>query len=271
MEKGDSKADVEGIPDDPAPDHDDELLDIEVDKDHLLTHLPKSKHCPVCIQAKLYDAPHRKRANQREYLREIRDMEEPKEPLERVACDHVISRTHPGIHGEQYTFVTIDRYSGLVGSYPLKAKNAEGTEEALRRFCGSRKAGIVSVASDRAPEILAALTNLGFASEPAEPGNSIHNPFAESFIRTLKGISASILLQSGLSHEFWPLAHRYIEWAYPITKVSTADPEITCYEAHHGYAYEGVKAPFGCLVYIKSVDPLPFAPKGEVPCSLVVS
>jgi hypothetical protein len=79
----------------------------------------------------------------------------------------------------------------------------------------------------------------------------------------LKGISASILLQSGLSHEFWPLAHRYIECAYPITKVSTADPEITCYEAHHGYAYEGVKAPFGCLVYIKSVDPLPFAPKGE--------
>ena len=39
MEKGDSKADVEGIPDDPAPDHDDELLDIEVDKDHLLTVL----------------------------------------------------------------------------------------------------------------------------------------------------------------------------------------------------------------------------------------
>ncbi|CAL1164086.1 unnamed protein product [Cladocopium goreaui] len=42
-------------------------------------------------------APHRRRANERAHLRDIRDIEEPTAPLERIACDHVISRTSIGI------------------------------------------------------------------------------------------------------------------------------------------------------------------------------
>ena len=127
VEKGDR-------PDDPAPeDEDDELLDIEVDSNHMLTHLPKSKRCPICVQAKLYDAPHRKRANQRDYLQEIRGMEDPIAPLERLACDHIISRTNLGTKGETCSFVIVDRFSGMIGISPSKSKDSDSVEVALRK------------------------------------------------------------------------------------------------------------------------------------------
>ena len=70
-----------------------------VDTHHVLTRLPKSRKCPICLQAKLYEAPHRRSAHERAHLRDIRDIEEPTAPLERIACDHVISRTSIGIGG----------------------------------------------------------------------------------------------------------------------------------------------------------------------------
>ena len=116
-----------------SEDEDDELLDIEVDSNHMLTHLPKSKRCPICVQAKLYDAPHRKRANQRDYLQEIRGMEDPIAPLERLACDHIISRTNLGTKGETCSFVIVDRFSGMIGISPSKSKDSDSVEVALRK------------------------------------------------------------------------------------------------------------------------------------------
>lgn len=158
-----------------------ELEDLPLASDHCLTDLPKSRNFP--------------------------DAEEPKEPLERVACDHVISRTSLGNGGETCSFVILDRYSGLVGVTPCKSKSSEEVEDAFRRSSGRRKIGIVSAGTGRVPEILSALKRLGFNSEPAEPRQTLQNPYAESFIRTLKGMASSLLLQAGLGHEFWPAAH----------------------------------------------------------------
>ena len=77
------------------------------------------------------------------------------------------------------TLVCRDRFSGLVWTYPAETKDADEVEEALRHFCG-RNAPVVSVASDRAPEILKAIREVGFTSEPSIPGDPIHNSFAES-------------------------------------------------------------------------------------------
>ena len=238
--------------------------DGEFDKlTHMLTHLPKNRTCPICVQAKLYEAPHRRRENQSEAIRHARDVEEAKEFLERVACDHIVARNGPGMKGEQYTFVIRDRYSGLIGVYPCRTKGSDEVEEALRRFCGRSRPGIVNVSSDRAPEILSALKRLGFCSEPSAPHDPVHNPFAESFIRTLKSMTSSILLQAGLAHQFWPLAQRYLEWAYPITASAPGEGSVTCFERAHGYPFEGFKVPFAALVWIKTLDPLPYQPKGE--------
>ena len=121
--------------------------------------------------------------------------------------------------------VVVDRFSKLVGVMPCKSKHTDEVEAVLRRFCGHRS-GIVSVASDRAPEILSAIKRLGFTDDPAEPRSKLHNPYAESFIRTLTGMTAAILLQAGLSHDYWPLAHKYIEWAYPITTFWDGGKEV---------------------------------------------
>ena len=242
---------------------DSELAEIALSPEHCLTHLPKSKNCPICIQAKLYEAPHRRRPNQREVLRAIRDAEEPTEPFERLACDHVISRTSPGKGGETCSFVIVDRFSGLVGLQPCTSKGSEEVETALRKFCGRKRPGIVSVSSDRAPEILSALSRLGFNAEPAEPNQPLHNPIAESFVRTLKGMTSSLLLQAGFPHEHWPLAHKFIEWIHPVTAIANNEESKTCFEKHHGYVFEGFKLPFGSLVWVKNHDALPFDPKGE--------
>ena len=57
---------------------------------------------------------------------------------------------------------------------------------------------MVSVASDRAPEILKTIREVGFTSEPSIPGDPIHNSFAGSAIRTVKQGTATLLLQSRL-------------------------------------------------------------------------
>ena len=56
----------------------------ELEPGHFLTHLPKSRKCNVCLQAKLTATPHRRRDNQSSNLQEARDQEEPKGPEKRI-------------------------------------------------------------------------------------------------------------------------------------------------------------------------------------------
>ena len=49
---------------------------------------------------------------------------------------------------------------------------------------------------------------MGFNSEPSVPGDLLHNPFAESTIRTLKQGTRALLLQSDLGERFWKYAQR---------------------------------------------------------------
>ena len=86
-----------------------------------------------------------------------------------------------------------------------ETKDSAEVENSLRHFCG-RKSPIVSVASNCAPEILKAVRDLGFTSEPSVPGDRLQNPFAESTIRTLKQGTRALLLQSGLGERFWKYA-----------------------------------------------------------------
>ena len=234
-----------------------------MDVHRLLTHLPKSKDCEVCVRTKLYQSPHRRRKNESEGIRHARDKEEPSAPLERLACDHIVTRSEPGNRSECYTFVTIDRFSGMIGLYPCVSKESDEVESALRRFVG-RNPKIASIASDRAPEIMSAIKRMGFCSEPAEPGSQIHNALAETTIRKVKGVTASLLLQSGFPATYWPLVQRYAEWSLAITTTSPGEEtSVSCYEKAHGYPYEGYTVPFGALVWIRDPTHGPYDPKGE--------
>ena len=162
-----------------------------------------------------------------------------------------------------------DRFSGVVWSYPAASKESEEVEEAIRNFCGN-SSPVASVASDRAPEILKAGREVGFTSGPAIPGDALHNPFAESAIRTLK----QVLLQSGLSKEHWKWARRCVAVMCNVTmpppketrdRATQEEKELadTRFEAHLGYLYEGYLIPFGVLVWFRDKNAVTYAPKGE--------
>ena len=235
---------------------------------HLMTHLPKSRSCDTCKRAKLYEQPHRRAENQSKNMKEARMVEAPTFFLEKLSVDHIIVRDEIGHKGETCTFVMVDVFSGFTSMVPCEHKTAEEVEMAFRRFCGKKRPGIVQVVSDRAPEIKSALRNLGFASEPAAPYQKIKNALAESTIRTITGMTSSILIHSGIELQYWPLAQKYLEWAYNITAPARgietdSEENLSRYEKAMGYSIDCFMVPFGALVWYKDPDPYSYGPKGE--------
>ena len=232
---------------------------------HLMTHLPKSHACNTCRQAKLHELPHRRRSKQRKSLQEARDKEEPEKHLERISADFIVCSDTIGIHGEKVALVVVDRFSGMTGIYPSSERSSEEAEAGLRHFCGVRVPNVVEVASDREKGILRAIKQLGFVADPSPPNVDIHNPIAESAIRTVKGCAASLLLHCGMSPDHWPLAVRYLEFSYNVNTMSRTplDPPMTCFGAAHGYDYEGFLIPFGALVWFRDHKANSFDPKGK--------
>ena len=237
----------------------------DLNPNHLMTHFPKCRTCDTCLQAKLYESPHRRRENQRETLKEIREKEEPEDHLERISVDFIVASDSVGICGENVALVMVDRFSGLIGVHSCETRSAEEAEEGLRHFCGTVAPNIVEVSSDRHKGILKASRNLGFVVDPAPPNVKIHNPIAEAAIRTVKGSVSSLLLHAGMKPDHWPLAIRYFEFSYNINTMSRTalDPPVTCFEAAHSYQYEGYMIPFGALVWFRGTGGKSFEPKGR--------
>ena len=136
----------------------------------------------------------------------------------------------------------------------------------------------MSVASDRASEILKAIREIGFNSEPSAPGDPIHNPYAESAVRTLKQGTATLLLQSGLDVRHWKLAQRCFAFMCNVTlepprvikdiaKEQGREVGDTRFEAHLGYPYEGYLIPFGALVWYKEENKGLSCQKGSLLCT----
>ncbi|CAK9028541.1 Transposon Ty4-J Gag-Pol polyprotein, partial [Durusdinium trenchii] len=130
------------------------------------------------------------------------------------------------------------------------------------------RAEVTEVASDRAPELRKALDSLGFAKEPAAPNQRLHNPIAESMVRNVKGMTTSILLHAGIEPQYWPLAQKYLEWAFNVSTPAVGEwdddgPAPTRYEVAMGYPIESFMVPFGALVWYKNPDVTTYSPKGE--------
>ncbi|CAL1128425.1 unnamed protein product [Cladocopium goreaui] len=130
-------------------DEEDEVWVDGLPPNHLMTHLPKSNQCDTCLRAKLYEAPLRRRENQRDVLKDARSREDPKGPMERVAVDFVIAQDLVSQTGEKVALVSVDKYSGMIGVHPCEDRSSEEVEKAMRHFFGTKAIETVEVGDDR--------------------------------------------------------------------------------------------------------------------------
>ena len=250
-----------------------EVWSDELGPNHCITHLPKSSKCNICKQAKLLAKRHRRLANKSSNLQEVHEAIAPKGFMERIAIDHMYAKQHLGFDGEEVVLMCVDLFSGLCAACPAGDRSTENVEEALRFFAG-RNRPIVTVVSDRAPEFAKAISNCGFVSDPAPPRDVLHNPHAESAIRTFRQGVSTLMLQSGLNQQYWPYAIKYFEFAYNVlsppsgpairnSEEAEVEAPASKYEAAVGYPYEGFLIPFGALVWYKDLDKQGFEPNGS--------
>ena len=86
-----------------------------LDQKHFLTHLPKSRNCQVCLQAKLQVRPHRRLAHHAEGIQIAQAVEAPTAFPQKIAIDHLFAPDEEtGTNGETVSLVCTDLYSGAV-------------------------------------------------------------------------------------------------------------------------------------------------------------
>jgi hypothetical protein len=191
------KVDDVGTPDDPHSSEDDSDEVVKT-LNHSLTHYAKSKHCEVCMRAKMTSRYHRKRWDP--------DPEETP-PLHfghMLRVDHLIMGRNlsKGSEGEQACLICFDEYSGCYQAFAQTFRAVENNVACLRKFGGTKGHGraLCSVKSDSAQELVEAVKQLDWLPEPGLPNDPYHDAKLESNICRRKGGTRAIHLAAGFSH-----------------------------------------------------------------------
>ena len=228
---------------------------------HALTHFPKNRYCEVCRRSKMLAKFHRNKG-----LEIDPDIIPPLHFGHRLRVDHIVLGRDlaKGAEGEQACLVCYDEYSGCFAAYPQTKRDTDSNIHSLQKFGGTKAHGkaLCVAKSDTAAELVEAIKFLGWLPDPSVPNDEVHNAKLERGIRSIKEGVRAILLKSGLSHEFWPRAIEYFCTAHSFTNQAVIHPNDsdetmtikstqTCYEAATGEVFQGLKLPFGCLVYYK--------------------
>ena len=149
----------EGGPPENPPSSEDDGEEAVKTLNHSLTHFPKSKHCEICMRAKMTSRHHRKRGDP--------DPDE-KPPLHfghQLRVDHIIigSEVSKGSEGEQACLICHDEYSGVYQAFSQASRATSNNVACLRKFGGSKAHGcaLCSVVSDSAQELTEAVKQLG--------------------------------------------------------------------------------------------------------------
>ena len=113
-----------------------------------------------------------------------------------------------GRQAEKYAVVIKDVYTEFTIGEPVCRKSADDTVHSIQTMCGPCKYGHMTIYSDDSPEIASACHRMQVMHNTAQPFRPETNGIAEQAVRRIKEGTASLLVQSGLNHKWWPMAMR---------------------------------------------------------------
>jgi hypothetical protein len=167
--------------------------------------------------------------------------------------DHfILSETEAGFDGERASLNTLDVGTMWTDVGPAKSKSAMDSELTLREHVGDNV--VTRFFSDGSPELKKAAAELQWVHETSTPHRPQTNGLMEITNRSLKEGTAAVLYASGFNHAWWPLALKYIAFAFNLFSKKVLDGK-TPFEARHGKPFPGKFAAFGRLIYFKVHGP----------------
>ena len=121
------------------------------------------------------------------------------------------------------------------------------TREAFQRYLGPefvRKCGYVY--TDNSKEFEAAIKSLCYIHDTSTPHRPQTNGVAERAVKRAKEGTSAVLVQSGLSDDWWPEAMR--TYCHLRNIVDIQPDGKTAWEKRFGAPFRGLAIPFGSLI-----------------------
>ena len=182
---------------------------------HQRSHFPHNPFCNVCVQAHLRQQTFKKSGEKGDD-----GLPAVKEKNQVLSADWFIAqRSASGVSKrgkeaiEEYaSFGVRDAYSGVGICQPKTQRTKDKCYGDLKGFTGpsiQKRSPHVVVKSDAAPEIMSAVYDLGWHSEPSLPGKWPRNTEHERWGQSVKSVCRANMLQSGLPTKVVPWCMMY--------------------------------------------------------------
>ena len=207
------------------------------------THFPLDPNCEICQSAK----PQRSGVRSKIYGRPD-DLPQPKEFGDGITADHAILNDILPSDYEKVASIIQDRFTSFMMGFPARSKNALETRVAFQRYLGPefRRGKVGAIYTDNSKEFEAAIKSLCYIHDTSTPHRPQTNGVAERAVKRAKEGTSAVLVQSGLSDDWWPEAMRTYCHLRNIIDIQTDGK--TAWEKRFGAPFRGPAIPFGCLV-----------------------
>ena len=208
------------------------------------THFPLDKNCEICKLVKCTRA-----ACKAGTVPERDGLPPATQFGDRLTADHKsLADDQSARNGARYALIIQDEYTKWIQAYATKTRSHEEVVLAFSRFMPlNTKPRHVYV--DNAPELLKALEEMRWNHDTSTPHRPETNGVAERAVRRVKEGTSAILLQSGLTEEWWQEAMACYCFLRCVHDKIAGNQ--TAFEKRFGQSFKGPIIPFGAQIEYK--------------------
>lgn len=214
-------------------------MDAPFSLSHLMTHMPKHRLCPTCMNVKVTQKPAYRRPPQE-------DADLPAAFGDHLAADHVIAYNDlsSSAAGDAVALMIADFGAGCCCFRAQKTKGGKETACKLREFIGPKHTASY-IYIDGSKELAEACDLLSVAHGTSTPGRPESNARAERRVRPILEGTRAALEHSGVPRKFWPYAADHFCHALNTEVIDYVSPWNNRFGRGH---WTGPNIPFGALV-----------------------